>query len=244
MVDEIEFATKEDLAIIKADPHLTKVYNAMVAGVNKKFQDFSTERKTLLEQLEETQDQVATLDEGLTKWESFYTGNKDKIDRAIKVKDGDEVDGNRSRGRGRQVEGDERYDTLISSVNNYARNLNGELTKMGRMLSLSMQLNDIIRKHPEVDADKILDVANKKGYSNLNDAYKDEEAYGKEIFDKEVETRLKPRLQEELTKHMTNVETGSGAIPTTFEVPKELPASMTAAGNDFLKERAVEQSKL
>jgi hypothetical protein len=112
------------------------------------------------------------------------------------------------------------------------------------MLKLSMQLNDLYRKNPELDADKVLDIALKKGYTDLSKAYEDREAYGEEIFNKEVETRLKPRLEEEMAKRNTNVESGSGAVPINFELPKEMPKSFEDAGSRFLAERAKEESKL
>ena len=241
--DDLEFASKEDLEAIKGDPRLSKIYQAMNAGVTKKFQGWSEERRTLQNQLSNLQQQVTELDSGLSEWENWFADNKEALTKSLSGDRGRSGEDGRDRGKKRE-EPDERYNQLVEAFNRAGQAFEKRLGHLGRMLQLSMELGDLQRQNPTIDANKILDVALKKGYHRLSDAYKDEDAYGKEILDKEVETRLKPRLEEELLKHKTNVETGSGAVPMRFELPKEAPKSFTDAGQQFLAEREKEGANL
>ena len=141
------------------------------------------------------------------------------------------------------MESDPRYDKLAGELGRLNQQWERRIQHMNRMLGLSMQLNDLYRENPKLDGNKVLDIALKKGYTNLMDAYRDDDAYGKEILSGKVEEALKPRLEEELAKHRTNVETGSGSVPSSFELPKEMPKSFSDAGKQFLEERAKEAAK-
>ena len=249
-LEELEFASKEDLELINTNPQLQKVHKSMLAGVQKKLQSFNEEKRGLQTQLDTLTNQVGELDEGLQEWEDWAKQNKGLITKLANAGGGDPNDDGRGEG-GRKVKGgqsdDERYNKLIEEINRGASQMMNqfqtELGKSNRMLKLSLQLNDLQRKNPEMDAEKVLDVALRKGYFDLTKAYADEEAYGKEIFDKEVEVRLKPRLEEEIAKRNTNIETGSGSMPISFELPKEMPKSFEDAGSRFLTERAKEETK-
>lgn len=242
---ETEFASKEDLAIINANPELQKIHKAMLAGVQKKFQSYNEEKKNLQTQLATLTNQVTELDGGLQEWEDWSANNKDLLTAFVNAQ-GESGDTGKKKGR-EAANDDTRYNKLIEEINRGAQGMMSQfetkMTQMNRMLKLSMQLNDLYRKNPTLDADKVLDIALKKGYADLNKAYEDKEAYGEEIFNKEVETRLKPRLAEELAKQNTNVESGSGAVPISFELPKELPKSFDDAGQRFLADREKEAAK-
>ena len=244
--EDLEFASKEDLEMIKTNPQLARVHQAMLAGVNKKFQEYSSNVKRLQSQLTSLQEERDSLDSGLTEWENWYKTNKTQLDRFGEYLSQETNQPKENKGRGqRRVERedesddqDTRYNQLLKSMESYGMSLRAELNKMGKMVNLSMQLNDLYRRHPDLDPQKVLDVALKKGYSDLHKAYEDEDAYGKEILKKKVDEALEPRLKEELAKRTLNVETGSGSSPITFELPKELPKSMAEAGAQFLKERS------
>jgi hypothetical protein len=238
MADELEFASKEDLEAIKADPKLAKVYQSMQAGVTKKFQTWSDENKNLQQKVNTLTTQVGELDSGLMEWENWFTQNKDVLTNLGKSAQNDQDEGKKKKVK---EEVDDRYEELVNSFKGAAQQFESRLNHIGRMLNLSMQLNDIVRLHPEVDGMKVLDSALKGGYQDLNLAYK--EAYGEDILNKQVEEKLKPRLEEELARRQTNVETGSGAVPMTFELPKELPKTFTEAGHQFLEDRAKEANK-
>jgi len=92
-----------------------------------------------------------------------------------------------------------------------------------------------------MDEQKVLDVALEKGYRNLDDAFN--EAYREDILNKEVETRMGSRVEEEIAKRQTRVETGSGAQPLKFDLGKDAPKTWTDAGQQFLEERAKEANK-
>ena len=239
--EELEFATKEDLEVIKKNPELSKVHAAMLAGVNKKFSSWADEKKELQKSVETLQSQVAELDGGLLEWENWFTTNKPKLEKALA---GGNQREEREERRGRdKMESDPRYDKLAGELGRLNQQWERRIQHMNRMLGLSMQLNDLYRENPKLDGNKVLDIALKKGYTNLMDAYRDDDAYGKEILSGKVEEALKPRLEEELAKHRTNVETGSGSVPSSFELPKEMPKSFSDAGKQFLEERAKEAAK-
>lgn len=242
-LDDLEFASKEDLEKIKANPELSRLHQAMMAGVTKKFQTSAEERKQLLKTVETLQTQNAELDGGLQEWENMYLQHKDAIDTAVMAK----ADPNLGRGKGgKGGEGDEgmyekKFNQLVRDINQAGGQFEKKLTHYGKMLSLSMQLNELYRKNPTMDGEKVLDAALKSGRTDLNESYN--EVYHDEILNKEVEAKLTPRLEEEVQKRMTKVETGSGATPIKFEIPKETPKTWTDAGAEFLKERAAEAAK-
>lgn len=246
--EELEFASKEDLELIKKTPELQRIYNAMQAGVTKKFQSFSEERRQLQESVKNLQDQYQSLDGDLLKWETWFTDNKPRIEAAFKEPTNDDEDNQQlRRGKGRQRENnepapDERYEKLVAALNQAYSQTQSDIKRMGKMLSFSLQLNDLYRQNPQMDGNKVLDIALKKGYDDLSRAYSDDEAYGKEIMDKKVNEALEPRLKEELAKRTTRVESGSGAVPISFEFPKEFDAKkgFTKLGEEFLAEREKE----
>lgn len=240
-IDDLEFATKEDLEAIKADPRLSKLHQAMTAGVTKKFQSSAEERKQLQKTIESLQSQVGELDGGLQEWENWFTSNKDTLSNLGRS----DPDPNKGR-RVRSNEGDEgmyekKFNQLVQAINQAGTQIDRKLGHMGKMLTLSMQLNDLYRKNPQMDGEKLLDAALKSGETDLNRAY--DEVYRDDILNQHVEEKLKPRVEEEVQKRMTRVETGSAAVPVKFDVPKETPKSWTDAGEEFLKERAAEAAK-
>jgi hypothetical protein len=245
MNEELEFATKEDLEVIKADPRLSKYYQAVQAGVTKKFQSFAEERKSLQETIETLKSQNAEFDGRLVEWENWFTQNKPLIEKVVKMGEGNLEGDDRGKGKGGKMreEVDERYEKLIETINKAGEQIEQRFSHMNRVLGLSMQLNDLYRRNPKMDGNKVLDIAIKKGYSDLDKAYQDDDAYGQEILEGKVQEKLGPRVEEELAKRRTNVETGSGSVPINFELPKEMPKSFTDAGSQFLEEREKEASK-
>lgn len=243
--EELEFASKEDLAVINTNPELQKVHRAMLAGVQKKFQTFNAETQTLKKSIETLTNQVQELDGGLMEWENWFAANKDVISRTANNNIEGDLTKGKGKGKEKAIEGDDdRFNQLVEAINRGATQFESKLTHMNRMLNLSMQLNELYRTNPKLDASKVLDVALKKGYTDLNRAYEDDDAYGKELMAERVETALKPRLEEERLKRDTNIESGSGAVPLNFELPKELPKSFTDAGQQFLSEREAESKKV
>jgi hypothetical protein len=242
--EELEFATKDDLEAIKADPRLNKYYQAVQAGVTKKFQGWSDEKKKLQQTVETLQSQVSELDGGLREWEDWFTQNKPILEKVAKMSDQSNLDDQRGkRGKMKDEDADDRYEKLIQTINQAGQQIEQRFGHLQKVLNLSMQLNDLYRRNPKMDGNKVLDVALKKGYLDLEKAYADDDAYGQEILEGKVQEKLGPRLEEEIAKRRTNVETGSGAIPTKFELPKEMPKSFTDAGQQFLEERAKEENK-
>jgi hypothetical protein len=215
----------------------------MTAGVTKKFQLSAEEKKQLLKTVEALQAQVGELDGGLQEWENWFTSNREALSNLGRSDpNADPTKGKRNKGN----EGDEgmyekKLNQLVQAVNQAGGQINQKIAHMGKMLTLSMQLNDLYRKNPQMDGEKILDAALKSGETDLNRAY--DEVYHDDILNKQVDERLGPRVEEEVQKRMTKVETGSGATPIKFDIPKETPKTWTDAGEEFLDERAKEAAK-
>jgi len=243
--DDLEFATKEDLEAIKADPRLSKLHQAMTAGVTKKFQERAEREKQLLQTIESIKAQTAELDGSLQEWENWFIQNKEALANLGRGNPEADLNLNKSR-KTRTGEGDEgmweqKFNKLVQAINQAGGQFERKLGQMGKMLSLSMQLSELYRKNPTMDGEKVLDAALKAGETDLNRAYSD--VYQDDIMNQAVEEKLKPRLEEELIKRQTNVETGSGATPIKFEIPKESSKPWTDLGQEFLKEKAVEDAK-
>jgi hypothetical protein len=215
----------------------------MTAGVTKKFQGAAEERKQLLKTIETLKAQNADLDGGLQEWENLYIQNKGAIDNALlkKGSSGDETPSPKKGGGDDAGVWEKKFNQLVTAINQAGGQFEKKLGHMGRMLSLSMQLNDLHRKHPELDSEKLLDAALESKNFDLDDVYG--KVYHEEIFNKALEEKLPTRVEEEIAKRKTNVETGSGATPIKFEVPKETPKSWADAGTEFLQEREKEAAK-
>lgn len=244
--DDLEFASKEDLEAIKADPRLAKLHQSMTAGVNKKFQGSAEEKRQLLKTIETLKAQNAELDGGLQEWENLYIQNKGAIDNAILKKGSpgggdDQPPPRRVAGNDEGKVWEKKFNQLITVINQAGGQFERKLAHQGRMLSLSMQLNDLYRKNPNMDGEKVLDMALESRNFDLPDVY--DKVYHDDIFNKALEEKLGPRVDEEIAKRKTNVETGSGATPLKFEVTKEIPKSWADAGTEFLAEREKEAAK-
>ncbi len=241
--DEFEFATKEDLEKIKANPELAKVHQAMLVGVNKKMQASAEEKKQLLKQVEGLTSQMKEIDGKLLEWEDWSVENRPLLEKFVSSQERESdpdlrVLQGREKGKEKGGEMDKQYQKLVASFEQGAKELKGEIARLNKVVNYTLQIGDLRRERPDVDVSKVLDTALKEGLDDLSRAYKI--AYHDEIVGKEVEMKLKPRLEEELAKRNTNVETGSGSVPISFELPKEQPKSFTDAGIQFLQERAKE----
>ena len=246
-----EFATKEDLELIKGNPELQRVYNAMKSGVTKKFQSFSEEKKQL-------SDRLSTYETTINQWEqwrpileSYMSDDGQQNNHGRHVED-DDMDDNRGRSRSRRRQssndGDDDdargvnkvIDTLKSEFTKEFSTLKSELGTHRRMYDLYLQLDDIRRAHatkyPDVkfDTDKVLATALERGYNNLGDAY--DNIYRGDFIKHDVESQVKQRLEEEIAKNRTQGETGSGAQPLSFKLPDDRPKSFSEASQAVLSE--------
>jgi hypothetical protein len=233
-----EFATAEDLAMINANPSLLKAYNAMKAGVTKKFQTYSQEKKSL-------QETLSAYEQTLAQWEEWRP--------IIESYNADEQhpnpDNNGGKGKGKS-KGNGNDDFDMSSLSKTfmtreelaveAKKITDLIAQQKKMLDFSLQLDTIRRQHfnkyPDVafDDTKILNAALERGYSNLEDAYTN--VYREDFVKKEVDSQVKQRVEEELAKQRTAGETGSGSTSTTFKPPTEAPKTFSQASAEVLNE--------
>jgi hypothetical protein len=242
--EDLEFATAEDLAKINADPSLKKLYDAMKAGVTKKFQGFAAEKKQLSEQLN-------SYTQVLKQWEEWRPILDSYITEGGHPDSGDDIDGN-TRGDGRRrargkVDDDGGRDALLDTFGNFKNEVAGmaqtfkqELTTLRRMQDLTLQLDDLRREHfekyPKIkfDGQKILATALEKGYNDLGDAYNT--VYRDDFIKTDVDTQVTSRLAEADAARRTQGETGSGATPMHMKLPDASPKSFSAASEGVLSE--------
>lgn len=233
--EELEFATKEDLEAIQKSPELQKVYNAMKAGVTKKFQDWSgktKDSKTLETRVQQLIDKV-------TEWEDWYA---EAFPDGWKAGEEEETPNPNDKKKGKG--GDEpTIQDVIAAVNKAGatltkrlEGLEGNQSKLSNAFTLSLDLIEQKFAHPEMDIQKVLKTATEKGFGDFGTAY--DVTYKDELINKQVETKLAERLKEKEAEAKKTLETGSGTVPLTFEKPKEAPKSFTDATSQFLKERA------
>lgn len=238
--EELEFATKEDLEEIQKNPALQKVYNAMKAGVTKKFQGKSESTKTLETRLQQLEDK-------LYEWQDWYA---EAFPDGWKASEEEEtpIPTNEKGKRGKGGEDGPTLREVIEAVNKaglaFEKRLNSLTEGQGKLsnaFTLSLDLIEQKFAHPEMDIQKVLKTATEKGYGDFGTAY--DATYRDENIGKQVEEKVASRLKEEEAKRKDTLETGSGSVPLTFEKPKEAPKSFTDATSQFLKERASEGAK-
>ncbi|MEM2125705.1 MAG: hypothetical protein QXQ53_04840 [Candidatus Methanosuratincola sp.] len=236
--DDIEFATKEDLEEIAKNEALQRVYNAMKAGVTKKFQSWAEEKRAWEAERNKLTSTLNAYEDALRQWEEWRPFIESYLSGQLPLEE-EEVEEPWSRRKGQKEEPDLSHFIRKDEAENMLRQLQNELSTMRRMFDLSLQLDDLRRTHStkypdvEFDARKILSVALEKGYPSLEDAYL--AAYKDHFIQKEVDSRLKSRLEEEMAKLKAPSETGATA-PTHFELPKEAPKSFSEATKQVLEE--------
>ncbi len=241
--DDLEFATKEDLEKINASPELKRLYDAMKAGVTKKFQTYASEKKQLMDTLTAYETTLRQWEEWRPIIDSYTKGDLDHDDGKGNG-DGDREGskgGRKGKGGGYDDDGfRETFTGFQDEVRKLADGFKNELTTMNRMMNLSLQLGDLERSHfvkyPDIkfDRDKILATALERGYQNLEDAYST--IYRDDFMKKDVETQLTSRLAEEKAKLRTQGETGSSATPLIFKPPEKAPTNFNEASQQVLNE--------
>lgn len=245
--EELEFASKEDLEKINASPELQRIYNAMKAGVTKKFQGWSGEKKTLNESL-------ASMTQVLNEWEQWrpiietYDPEASAFPGAG---DDDPNVGDRDGNRNRRSARSERNVTDNGEFIRTFKTFQGEVTKAGgqlanqvstlqRQLEIYMQLDGLRREHsvkyPDIpfDDQKVLGAALERNYSNLEDAYAS--VYREDFVKKDVEKQVTTRIEEEKARLRVPGETGSGNMPTHFKLPEATPKGFSDASRAVLDE--------
>ena len=246
--DEMEFASKEDLEEITNNPALQKIYNAMKAGVTKKFQSWANERKQLADTLSNYENLLKQWEEWRPYLEDLQTGEPTydpyEEDRGRQPAYRDTYRRAEDR-RTRTPSSDEEstidsFKSFRDEVLKAGRGFEERLNTMQRMMDLSLQLEDLRRNHhdtyPDVkfDAQKILSTALEKNYPTLEDAYRS--VYRDDFIKKDVEKQLSTRLTEEKAKMMAPGETGGGITSTHFKPPDDVPKTFSDASKSILDE--------
>ena len=240
--NDTEFATKEDLDAINANPELKKVYDAMNAGVTKKFQSYS-------QSLREREDALKSMEEINRQWEEWRPIIDSYIENPTFAQnnegDDDENRGNRNGNRGgnkkRNIDSfDESRFVSRDEVGKTAQELRSELGTTRRMFELSLELDDLRREHAvkyptiKFDTNKVLATAMEKGYTKLEDAY--QSIYRDDFIKSEVESKVSERVKEIEASHRSPGETGSGSMPTFMKPPTNVPKSFSDATKSVLDE--------
>jgi len=233
--DPLDFATKEDLDAIMADERLKRYYNAVKAGVTKKFQSWSQREKELASQLE-------SLTQALDQWEQWrpiiehIATNPDILTQLQDPNSAPSTYREAESGR-RRRSSEEAYlqhlQQLAAAMEEAKSQYDQKIASLERALDLSLQLSDLQRTNPNIDARRVLNRALKEGLSDLHRAYNLE--YQDDIVNRKVEETLKAKEEELKAKYQTPKEVGSPSIPTQFELPKKTEELATTSWSDVTK---------
>ncbi len=238
---ELEFATKGDLEVIQKSPELQKVYNAMKAGVTKKFQDWSGKTKDF----KALETRLQQLEDKLYEWQDWYA---EAFPEGWNPKEEDITPNPNDKGKQGKGGDGPTIAEVIEAINKgaaaFEKRLNSLAESQGKLsnaFTLSLDLVEQKFAHPEMDIQKVLKTATEKGLGDLGAAY--DVTYRDELIGRQVEEKVATRMKEKEAEQKKTLETGSGSVPLTFEKPKEAPKSFTDATQQFLKERATEGAK-
>jgi hypothetical protein len=236
MEPKLDNITKEELEQVQKDPILSKIYKSMEAGLTKKFQDLSTTQKEMESKLTKLEADLKESNGYVDRWEDWYYRNISIPDINVGAS-GDE--GNSGATSGKRTKSKQSSDEigvadLVSGLQQLADAFNRARSKYDNMFDLVLQLNDMYRTHPDMDAKKVLSLAAEKGYSNLSDAY--DSAYRDTIIKTEAEKIADERLKAERAKASTVVEPGSNSYPSHLQVPKDAPKTFSEGTRQFLDE--------
>lgn len=244
MVNELELnLTKEDMDFVTTDPRLGKIYKQMQAGFTQKTQELAEGRRESENQLASLQQEVTARDEALQEWEDWFA----KADEGgLFNTQATNQQPTQTTNKGDNMPNQQREPTIqdlvafINKLNQALLNAQDQIekrfTSINKMFDYSLQLGDLKAKYPDIDAKKVLETALAKGVANLEDAY--DATYRDDIIKRQVEEQLTPRLEQEMAKRSTSVETGSGTQTSQFKRPEKVAKTFAEGSRQILDAHA------
>jgi molecular chaperone GrpE (heat shock protein) len=227
-------------------PELQSLYKEMQADYTRKTTELADIRKHSEQERQRFEEQLRTyggMEQELQHWRSWYehisanpealkTGQQDSSSLTNQGDGGDELDlGDRTVQQVTNLQ--KTIDELKQQLESVQGTVNATSDRTGRMFAYHTQLSDLMREHPTVDRDKLVQHAVNRGMTDLKAAYED--LYRDDIINAEVEQRLETRLREERAKGITGAGRQVVVRPHT-----EGPRSFSEATQQILDQRASE----
>ena len=191
---------------------LQKLYKNFQSDYTKKMQAIADERRRYDTERQQFEDKLKTygaMEQEVRHWRDWYENLEQQALNSSQPNaptqsdftlDEDTTDMNANKD-----ELMKQYRTLQDTVKALEDKLSGvegslkaSTDQTTRMFAYKSQLDDLIRQHPNIERDKLVDHALQNGFTDLGRAYDD--LYRDEIINAEVEKRLGERLAEERTK--------------------------------------------
>lgn len=240
--------TKQTETFTNTDPEslpeeLKTIYKGMQADYTRKTQAIADERKTFSTErsnYETGLQDLGSLRERVTQWESWYEGLQKTIEQENNDKKATKSDA--ATGVDYLQENSPETTKIIQGFQSKITDLELKLDsaygaikdsgeQVNRMFDYHAQLTELSAKHPNLEKSKLLDHALKSGQRNLTKAYED--LYRDDIIKSQVEERLK----EELDKRKTD-GIKFGGQPMIIRTREAKPKSFADATAAILQQKS------
>lgn len=229
---------------------LQPFYKSMQADYTRKTQDVAELRKQaegVVDENKKLTEQIGALKEANIRWQQWYDELEEEKRQDAENQKKKADDDFHNLPKNSDVGDDEKiakiienYDAKIESLVNEITSLkqskSDDVQKFERMFSYHAQLNELARKDPDLEREKLLAFAAERGYTNLEDAYK--AMYSDKLMEVEVQKRVDQKLKEMRTDGVH-----STATRKILETPKTEDGkrpSFSGATENIVKELASE----
>jgi len=233
-VDELEFDIDVNSLSDEEKKIYEKLHNRMRQAYLKKTSSLAEERKKVESEMEQLQRQHQEAMQNLQQWNlwwqsegQFLTGRE----RQESAEDyGLEAD---PRAYNKEIEAlrrdfalaKQQYDNIIRDLSSKANTLEGALRLQHELFNLRI-------KHPDMDADRVLNTAKERGITDIELAY--QLAYNDELRQKEVDEAVNKRLEDELSRRKSEQGVVETTQATRRYAPPEKPATYGQASEGLL----------
>jgi hypothetical protein len=227
-------------------PELQSLYKEMQADYTRKATELAEQRKQGEQERQRYEEQLKTyggMEQELQHWRQWYEhisanpealrGGQQDSGVLSDMEEGDNYVDPSDRTVQQVTTLQKTIDELKQQFESVQGTINATSDRTGRMFAYHTQLSDLMREHPEVDRDKLVQHAVNRGMTDLKAAYED--LYRDDIINSEVEKRLEARLREERAKGIT----GAGR-QVVVRPHKDGPRSFSEATQSILDQRASE----
>ena len=225
----------------KLPDDMKKIYKNLQADYTRKTQELAEQRKGLEAKEQQWMGQLknsGAMEQEVKQWREWF--------KSIEAQAGDDKNG-----KGKKKEPDPDLEALkehpevaklveslegkIGSLQTQLQSFDAAFKDQGdrvhRMFSLQSQLNDLMRKDPGLEKDKLLKFAADNRLPDLDKAYK--EMYHDKLIDEEVNKRLAAKLAE---RHTDGIGSGGHVLRRGESTPK----TFAEATDQILKQKAQE----
>lgn len=227
----------------KIDPNslpdeLKSTYKEMQADYTRKTQEVAELRKQFEAEQQRYEDQLKQfggLQQEVNHWRQWYSTLSDDSNIDPTMDDpsiSEPTDTNKDDPNLKKIAALEKaLSDLQAKIDGTESTIQSTADRTNRMFAFHTQLSDLMREHPDLDRDKLVQHAVDNNFTDLQAAF--EHLYRDDIINNEVEKRLQERLKEERAKGLSG--TGRQVIITPS---KDGPKSLGEATQSIINERA------